>query len=306
MAGVFSKVKQYMNDPEYRMKRRVSKGKYDDLSDEEFYKTFFKGVFGYELDLEHPVTYNEKLQWLKLYDRKDIYTTMVDKYAVKDYVAGIIGEEYIVPTLGVWDNADDIDFDALPDQFVMKTTHDSHSVIVCKDKSKLDFNAAREKMAAGLRRDYYKKYREWPYKNVPHRVIAEKYLEDRETGELRDYKFYTFNGVVKTLFIVTGRDDPEKTRLDFYDPEFRREDARYRYKNSENGMKKPVNFEKMKELASVLSEGVPYLRVDFYEVDGKIYFGELTFYPGGGFVHFDPQSWDRQMGEWITLPEKAE
>lgn len=304
MAGLFSKVKKFMDDPKYRMQREIAKGKYDHLPDEEFLKKYFKAVFGYELDLENPKTYSEKLQWLKLHDRKDIYTTMVDKVDAKDYVAGIIGEEYIIPTLGVWENADDIDFDALPDQFVLKTTHDSHAVVICKDKSKLDAEAARAKMASGLKRDYFIKYREWPYKNVKPRIIAEQYMEDPEAGELIDYKFFTFDSEVKALFIATERNDPDvETKFDFYDPDFNHLDFVNGHPNSDKPIKKPVNFEKMKELASILSKGTPELRVDFYEVEGKVYFGELTFYHWSGFQRYIPEKWDRIFGDWLTLPE---
>ncbi|MBQ2818876.1 MAG: glycosyl transferase [Clostridia bacterium] len=277
------------------------------MSDEKFLKKVFKLRLGRKLDLENPQTFNEKLQWLKLYDRKPIYTTMVDKYKVKKYVADIIGEEYIIPTIGVWNNFDEIDFDALPNQFVLKCTHDSGGLIICRDKSKLDINAAREKINKALRRDYYLYSREWPYKAVKPRIIAENYMEDTKTAELRDYKFFCFDGEVKAMFIATDRASKiEETKFDFFDENYNHLPFTNGHPNADVLPEKPEKFELMKELASKLSKGIPYLRVDFYEVDGKIYFGELTFYHWSGFVPFEPTQWDYTLGEWITLPEKTE
>ena len=294
-------------DRKFRVSVLAAKGVYRHMSDEKFLKKVFKLRLGRKLDLENPQTFNEKLQWLKLYDRKPIYTTMVDKYKVKKYVADIIGEEYIIPTIGVWNNFDEIDFDALPNQFVLKCTHDSGGLIICRDKSKLDINAAREKINKALRRDYYLYSREWPYKAVKPRIIAENYMEDTKTAELRDYKFFCFDGEVKAMFIATDRASKiEETKFDFFDENYNHLPFTNGHPNADVLPEKPEKFELMKELASKLSKGIPYLRVDFYEVDGKIYFGELTFYHWSGFVPFEPTQWDYTLGEWITLPEKTE
>ena len=282
-------------------------GFYRWMSDEKFLKYAYRVHLGKKLDLEHPVTFNEKMQWLKLYDRRPEYTTMVDKYAVKQYVAEKIGEEYIIPTLGVWDTFDDIDFDTLPEQFVLKCTHDSGGLVICTDKSKLDKDNIRGLLGKYLKRDYYSIHREWPYKNVKPRIIAEAYMEDSATSELRDYKFFCFNGEPKVLYVITERKTSgHNFKLDYFDMDFQHLDFKNGYENSEYPIDKPLGFEKMKELAVVLSNGIPYVRVDFYEVDGKIYFGELTFFPTSGYGPFDPEEWDYKFGEWITLPQKTE
>lgn len=275
------------------------------MSDKMFLKIIFWARLGYKLDLKNPQTFNEKLQWLKLYNRKPEYTTMVDKYAVKKYVADKIGEEYIIPTIGVWDKPDDIDFDKLPDQFVLKCTHDSAGLVICKDKSKLDICAARNKLRKAFKRNYYYCAREWPYKNVKPRIIAEKYMEDTATHELRDYKFFTFDGVAKVLFVATERQDPTTdTKFDFFDMEYRHLDLRHGHPNANVPPKKPEKFEEMRKLAEELSKGIPHIRVDFYEINGRVYFGELTFSHHSGFVPFDPPKWDKIFGNWISIPNE--
>lgn len=258
----------------------------------------------YRLNLSKPKSYNEKLQWMKLYDRNPLYTTMVDKYAVKEYVGNIIGQEYIIPTLGVWDSFDDIDFDSLPNQFVLKCTHDSGGLVICKDKSKLDLSKAKEKIESSLRTDYYMNGREWPYKDVPKRIIAEKYMEDTKTAELRDYKFFCFDGKVKWLFIATDRQNREEPYFDFFDMDFNHLPLQHGHPNAPVMPEKPKSFELMKAFASKLSQGLPHVRVDFYEVDGKVYFGELTFFHHGGWTPFTPEKWDYIFGEEIILPSK--
>jgi hypothetical protein len=275
------------------------------LSDKKFLKLEYYACVGKKLNLDNPQTYNEKLQWLKLYDRKPEYTEMVDKYSAKKYVADRIGEEYIIPTLGAWDSFDEIDFNSLPEQFVLKCTHDSGGLVICKDKSTFDIQKAKEKIEKSLKRDYFYVHREWPYKNVKKQIIAEKYMEDTETAELRDYKFFTFDGKVKALFIATDRqNEKEETKFDFFDENYNHLDIRNGHPNANEIPHKPLNFELMKELAEKLSKGIPHLRVDFYEVNGKVYFGELTFSHWSGLVPFEPDEWDRTFGSWIELPEK--
>ena len=264
----------------------------------------YRLAMGKRLELKSPKTYNEKLQWLKLHDRKPVYTDMVDKYEAKRFVSERIGEEYVIPTYGVWDSFDDIDFDTLPEQFVLKCTHDSGGLVIVKDKSKLDISAAREKIEKCLRRNFYYSGREWPYKNVKPRIIAEAYMEDTETAELRDYKFFCFDGTVRALFIASERQkEGEETKFDFFDADYNHLPVKNGHPNADVPPRRPVNFEKMKELAEKLSAGVPHLRVDFYEVDGRIYFGELTFSHWSGMVPFEPAEWDRTFGDWITLPQ---
>lgn len=257
------------------------------------------------LNLKAPRTYREKLQWIKLYYHNPLYTILVDKYAVKEYVSKLIGSEYVIPTLGVYDNVEDIDFDSLPDQFVLKCTHDSGGLVVCKDKSKLDQNKARKKMRSGLRREYYTRTREWPYKDVPKRIIAEKYMEDSEYHDLRDYKFFCFDGVPKLLFISLGRDKGyESMTIDFFDMDFNNLHIKSGHANASVEIPKPKCFEEMKLLAAKLSVGMPQVRVDLYEVDGRVYFGEYTFFNNGGHRRYEPDKWNYIMGDWIVLPEK--
>ena len=274
------------------------------FSDKLFLKTMFRHFMGTELNLNNPKTFSEKLQWLKLYDRKPEYTRMVDKYEAKKYVAGIIGEEYIIPTLAVYNSTSEIDLEALPDKFVLKCTHDSGSVAICKDKKTFQKREAFAILEKGLSKNYFWQNREWPYKNVKPRIIAEPYMEDIETQELRDYKFFCFDGKVKALFIAEDRQGDEETKFDFFDADFHHLDIRNGHPNADTPPAKPHSFEKMKEMAEKLSQGIPHLRVDFYEANGKIYFGELTFSHWSGFTPFEPEEWDLKFGEWLHLPSK--
>ncbi len=279
------------------------KGVFNHLSDEKFIKYQFRAQLDRWPDLIEPQTMNEKLQWLKLNNRRPEYTMMVDKYLVRDFIKEKIGEEYLVPLLGIWDSPEDIDFDTLPDRFVLKCNHNSGlGMCICRDKSKLDYAKVRKELAKGLAQDYYLSGREWPYKNVPRKIIAEQYMEDEATKELRDYKFYCFNGVPKLIMINSGR-GTGKTTADYYDMERNYLDFTWGYPHSNNEHIMPENFELMKQLAAVLSADIPHVRVDFYEANGKVYFGELTFFDGSGFDIIAPRSWDIQIGSWLTLPD---
>lgn len=252
-------------------------------------------------NLKNPRTFNEKLQWLKLHDKREEYTQMVDKYEAKKYVAGIIGEDYIIPTLGVWDNFEDIDFSTLPSQFVLKTTHDSGGVVICKDKETFDIGKAKKKLERSLKNNFFYMHREYPYKNVKPRIIAEKFMVDESGTELKDYKFFCFDGKVKLLFVATDR--PIDTRFDFYDENFVHLPFKQGHPWAKKEIKKPKGFEEMKRLASQLSQGIPHVRVDFYDINGKIYFGELTFFHFSACVPFEPKEWDYKLGELINLPK---
>ncbi len=275
------------------------------LSDKMFVQLEFYAHMGYALPLSNPQTYNEKIQWLKLYDHKPEYTKLVDKHEVKTIVAQIIGDEYIIPELGVWDNPEDIDFDSLPERFVLKVTHDSGGLVICTDKDSFDKNMAIEKLTKSLQRDYFLLHREWPYKNVKRRIIAESYMHDAKTGELRDYKFFCFNGAVKLMFVATNRQDKNtETCFDFFDRDYNHLDIINGHPNAKEIPEQPISLHKMISLAEKLSQGIPHVRVDFYEVDGKPYFGEMTFSHWSGIVPFEPHSIDLEMGKWIQLPEK--
>lgn len=272
------------------------------LPDALFLKALFRLRVGYPLNLKNPQTFNEKLQWLKLHDRNPEYTKMVDKIDVKPYVASIIGEEHIIPTLGVYNCVEEIDFDALPDQFVLKCSHDSGGIVICSDKSKLDIETAKNKLRKGLKVNFYYQNREWPYKNVKPRIIAEKYMVDESGYELKDYKFFCFNGEPKALFIASDRGNPnEETKFDFFDMEFNHLPFTNGHPNATHEVQKPCGFEKMKELAVKLSQNIPHVRVDFYDINGQIYFGELTFFHWSGMTPFEPKEWDYKFGEWIKL-----
>lgn len=302
MLAKIETIKNLLFDQNTRFDFLTAKGLHDNLTDEEFLKKKYKIKMGKNLNLEKPRTYNEKLQWLKLYDHNPLYTELVDKYMVKQYVADKIGEEYVIPTLGVWDSFDEIDFEQLPQQFVLKCTHDSGGLIICKDKNALDMSQARKTLTKCLNRNFYKFGREWPYKNVKPRIIAEAYMEDSKTKELRDYKFFAFCGHVKALFIATERQvKGEDVKFDFFDAEFKHLPFKQGHENAKTIPEKPVCFDKMKELSEILSKDLTQARIDFYEVDGKVYFGEITFFHHGGWTPFDPEEWDYKFGEWIDL-----
>ncbi len=254
-------------------------------------------------NLKDPKTFNEKLQWLKLHDRNPEYTIMVDKYLVKDYVAKKIGDEYIIPTLGVWNSPEEIDFEALPNQFVLKWNHDSGSIVICKDKNVLNVNEAMCKLQRGKKYSGYWYGREWPYKNVEPKIIAETYMEDDLFPELIDYKFMCFDGKVKVIFTCSGRYSSEGLRVTFYDREWNKLPFIRHYKACSETQKKPSTFDKMVFLAEQLATDIPFVRIDFYEINGKPYFGEITLFPGSGFEPFTPSEWDLKLGDWIKLPD---
>ena len=274
------------------------------IPDKVYLNIRFKRVFKRSIDWKKPKSYSEKLQWLKVYDRKPIYTTMVDKYEVKQLVAEKIGKEFIIPTLGVWSDVEDINFDALPEQFVLKCTHDSGGLVICTDKSKLDIDYAKKKLSHCLKQNFFWSGREWPYKNVKPRIIAEKYMVDESGYELKDYKFFCFDGEPKALFIASDRQvEGEDTKFDFFDMNFNHLPFTNGHPNATHLIKCPSSFAKMKELAATLSAGIPQLRVDFYDINGQIYFGELTFFHHSGLETFEPEEWDFKFGEWINLPK---
>ena len=271
------------------------------LPDEMYIQIYYFIHFKRFANLRNPQTYNEKLNWLKLHDRNPLYTKLVDKFEVKEYVTPIIGREHIIPMLGIWDSFDDINFDKLPSQFVLKCTHDSEGLVIVRDKSTMDKAAAKEEIEAALKQNFYYIGREWPYKNVKPRIIAEKFMEDRVDGELRDYKFFCFNGEPRAMFIASDRAS-DHVKFDYFDLDFKHLDIKQKYPHADKPLRKPETFEKMVELSRALSKGFPHVRVDFYEVEGHLYFGELTFYHFSGFMPFEPDKWDYMFGKWLELP----
>lgn len=301
---------RYLTDKKVRFHVHAKLGLYNKTADEGYLEKMFQVEMNKPLDLEHPVTFNEKLQWLKLHDRKPEYTIMVDKYLARQHVAQKIGSEYLIPLLGVWDHPNEINFDALPNQFVLKCNHNSGlGMCICTDNSSLDIAKVKKELNKGLKQNYYLTAREWPYKNVPRKIVAEAYIQERsentDTNELKDYKFMCFNGKVKCSFVCSDRFSEKGLHVTFFNRDWQVMPFERHYPSVKEGLPKPKNYEKMIELAEILSKDIPFVRVDFYEVDGKVYFGELTFYPGAGFEEFTPEIWDETLGSWIELPPKS-
>lgn len=269
------------------------------IPDKQFVELSYRLNMGKKLNLENPQTYNEKLQWIKLYDRNPLYSQLADKYAVRTFVESRIGCEFLIPLLGVWNDVYDIRIEDLPNQFVLKCNHDSGGVVICKDKAKLDFEKTRKFLIKRLKTNFYFRSREWPYKNIPRKIIAEEYMVDESGYELKDYKFFCFNGTCRLAFIATDRGID--TRFDFYDTDFNHLPIENGHKNSNKKIEKPKNWESMINIAEKLSAGIPQVRVDLYDVLGKIYFGEMTLFHYGGKKPFLPEKWDYILGSYIDL-----
>lgn len=304
MFSGFDKFRQFLFDSRKRTLYLSYLGFYDKSDDETFIRKKGKALLGYSLNLQKPETFNEKMNWLKLHDRNPFYVQLVDKYEVKKIIAERLGSDYIIPNLGVWNSVDEIDFSGLPERFVLKCTHDSGSRVICTDKTRLDINKTKASLDEWLRKDYYKLNREWMYGKVKHRIIAEKYIEN-DGGYLNDFRFYCFNGNPRFFSIDFHLDG--KNHMNFYDekleilpfgsaeeiPVF---DAKVRI---------PENIGEMFSIARKLSAGHPFIRVDMYNIGGRIYFSELTFFTHGGFfILYPDQSWDRRLGDYLDLPDK--
>lgn len=294
--------KSYIKDAEFGIKNWL----YGLLPDKLYLKIKFKKLMGYPLNLKEPKTFSEKIQWLKLYNHRPEYTKMVDKYAVKGYVANIIGKEYVIPTLGVWNRVEDIDWDELPNSFVLKCTHDSGGVIICKDKISFDREAAIKKMNHSFKKNYYKIWREWPYKNVPKRIIAEEYINPSPSvTDLPDYKWYCFNGEPKYCQVIQNRSSYET--IDFFDTNWEHQEfigLNHKATYASVLPERPINLDTHIRIVRELSKGMPFVRVDLYETGGNTYFGEITFYPMSGFGKFQPDKYNEILGQMISLPGK--
>lgn len=298
----------------YRVKRNIVifykkyftlEGRYTCILPDKIYlKKMYKQRNGKKLNLKKPRTFNEKLNWLKLYDRRTEYTIMADKYKVREYIARKIGEEHLIPLLGVWDSPDEIDFAALPNEFVLKCNHDN-GVIICQDKNRLDIEKTKNELRYRLNCDYYKFQREWPYKKIDRKVICEEYIKENNRERLTDYKFHCFDGVPRFLYVVSDYDN--EIWLDYFDMKYQKLPITHpaHPRSSTNvSFSPPDNFERMKAIATAVSEGFPYVRVDLYNLSGKIYFGEATFFPTGGFAELIPKEWNLVLGDFVNLPEK--
>lgn len=294
------KIKKYLDDPSRLYLWATAKGLTRWVPDALHLRLVYRIRVGARLNFDNPRTFNEKLQWLKLHDRNPLYNTLVDKYAVKEWVAERVGSEYVTRTYAVWDRAEDIDVSNLPERFVLKTNHDCGGVVVCRSRASFDLEAAKNTLARHLKTNYFWNGREWPYKDVSPRIFAEEYLDPGERGDLADYKLMCFGGKVLCSFTCTSRAKGD-LRVDFFDTEWRHLPFMRHYPNADTPPSKPESYGKMVEMAEILSAGIPFVRVDFYEVGRRPYFGEMTFFPGDGFEEFNPSEWDGRLGQLIDL-----
>lgn len=277
---------KYLRNEDYRFLVNARMGMYKNMPDDEYISKKYKALMGSAPDLDAPKTLNEKLQWLKLHNRKPEYSVMVDKYRVRDYIAETIGEEYLIPLVGAWDDPDEIDFASLPDRFVLKCNHNSGlGMCICRDKASLDIKKVKSELKKGLKQDYYLSGREWPYKNVPRKIICERYMTDSpDSSDLTDYKFFCFNGHADSVMLCLDRSSGD-TKFYFFDKDWnlRRYNVRGKNAPADFTLPKPKNMDKMFEIAEKLSDGMPFARIDLYNSDDHIYFGEITFFPDSGF-----------------------
>ena len=299
------KVLNYFKKPKNILLYLMYKGWFNFLTDKNHLKLEYKMIMNKKLNLDEPNTFNEKLQWLKLYDRNPEYTKMVDKYEAKKYVSDLIGEEHIIPTLGIYNNFEEINFDKLPNQFVIKPTHTSGNIFICKNKNKINYKELNKSINKWLKIKYYYLHREWPYKNIKPRIIIEKYMATEKQPELIDYKFFCFNGKPKFIYVSEGLSNHKTAKISFADMNYQKtEFYRKDYIPFQELPPKPRNFEKMKEIAKTLSKNICFVRVDFYEINDKIYFSELTFFPCSGFIPFEPEKYDKILGDMLELPKE--
>ena len=303
---MLEKLSLFLKNPAYFITSPASKGYLNWVPDSIYLRILYKALIHKKCNLKHPVTYNEKLQWLKLHDRKPQYARMVDKYEVRSFIAETLGDQYLIPCYGVFDSVEEINFESLPDQFVLKCTHDSGSVEICKNKNHFQKKEAMERLKKAMKKNYYNTYREWPYKNVKPRIIAEKYMVDESGDDLKDYKIMCFNGKVKIIETHENRFTKGKTHTQtFYDRDWNKLDI------MQEGLlpvkeerEKPALMDNMIELSERIAKDMLHARIDWYLIQGKIYFGEITFYDGSGFEPFPNQKDDLFLGSLLQLSDK--
>jgi hypothetical protein len=260
----------------------------------------YKIKTGGRLNLKNPTTFCDKQNWLKLHDIHSEYTQLVDKIGVREHIAQVLGEEFLFPVYGVWEKFDDIDFEQLPEKFVLKCNHDSGSVKVITDKAVMDRNELKKFFDARMKMNSYVFGREYPYKDVKPLIFAEKYMTPDNAEDINDYKFFCFNGKPEIMFIATERSTDVK--FDFFDMDFNHLDIIRSHPNSDKPISKPEKFDELKVIATKLASQKKFVRIDLYDINDQIYFGEYTFFPGGGFQLFQPPQWEKQLGDWINLP----
>lgn len=298
-------IKQVTKNPRMLFAYLNATGLLNSVSDEKIIKLLWWVRFGKKLNVDSPKTFNEKIQWLKMYNHDPKLTMLVDKYAVREYIKGILGEEHLIPLYGVWSDPEQIDFEELPDQFVLKCNHNAGvGLCICRDKKKLDFQHVKHELQKGLNNNFYYSSREWAYKNVPRKIICEKYMEDDSKKGLRDYKFFCFNGKAKFVYLSEGLENHKTANISFYD--LKGNEMPFRRKDYEPFSKKPVfppNFNDLIAAANLLAENLnlPFVRIDLYSIANQVYFSEITCYPNSGYIPFDPEMWDAEIGKWIDL-----
>lgn len=273
------------------------------IGDKLYIKLKYRLFMERKCNLKHPSLFQEKLQWIKIHDRKAIYHKMVDKIEVKEFISERVGNEYVIPTIGIWNSFDDIDFNVLPDEFIIKNSYDSGSYFICTNKSNLNKDDLSKKLNISNQKDYYIYSREWPYKGLQHRIIAEPLLHDDKCPYLRDYKFFTFNGEPKFFYVTSDRGSATGLKEDFFDINGNLMDLNQKgYYNNPKTPELPKNLEKMISFSRILAKDTYHLRVDFYEIHDRLYVGEMTFFDGGGFCPFTPEKYNKILGDWIKLP----
>ncbi len=299
--SLISKTRTFFSNP-WTLGLKLVERSYWLWSDATYLRLYYFFSMHKTLSLKNPETFSEKLQWLKLYNRREEYSLMVDKNTVKDYVASIIGHEYINPTIEIYDSVESMCLENLPQKFVIKTTHGggSSGVFICKDKQQLDISKLKSNLVHAMSQDSFRKFKEWPYKNVQKKILVERYIEHE--GDLVDYKFFCFNGRAEYCQVITGRE--KDMCVDFFDRSWKHQDFHEpaEYPFSSSPLICPNNYQKMIELAESLAVNMPFVRIDFYDVDDKIIFGEITFYPTAGFGRFQPEDWNKKLGDMIQLP----
>lgn len=303
---IIKKIRQLLFDSGYRFLVLASKGYLKGMSDKNYTKKMFKVKMGKELNIDNPTTFNEKIQWIKLNIHDKQFTNLVDKFEAKKEIDKMFGGGYTIPTLGCYDKFDDIDFNSLPNSFVIKCTHDSGGLYICRDKSTFDIDLARKKINRSLKNKFYEQFREWAYKDVKPRIIIEEYMEDGRGDSLTDYKFFCFNGIPKMLYVSVGLEDHSTAKISFFDLDghllpFHRKD----YKPFTEKLILPESFDEMTEVAQKIAKNIrtPFVRIDLYDIKGKIYFSEATFYPNAGMLPFTPEEWDEKLGSMLDLSQ---
>lgn len=291
-------IKKYIENPRRIYVYLASKGLLNWLPDKVYLKIIFRANMGYKLNLTNPKTFSEKLQWIKVYKRESIWSKMVDKYEVREYIAETIGKQYLIPSLGVYNTFEEIDFDKLPQKFVLKCTHDSGGLIICKDKNRLDKDFAKKKIEKCLNKNYFYWGREWPYKNVKPRIVCEEFISDSDNTP-DDYKVLCFNGKAKLIELHRGRFDNHTQ--DFYDINWNKTDISQDGITSDIIYERPNKLEEMIRLSEKIAQGIPHVRIDWFIINDKLYFGEITFFDGSGLDPFDKKEYDYMLGSWINL-----